>query len=602
MASTSSTALAATGLIALAVAATPTLTTAQQRLSWLPAPCATGLLLPQDPAIVPLRLDRALPAPRDAVSIDAYVELSPVHQRMVRRLLGEQDRSGTAQACWLSAPTPAAASLLEAAMRGATDFQPGNRWTDTASGNGLSQGDPTTITYSFVPDGTWIPNGIGEGGASSDLFATFNGAFPSQATWQDRIHDAFERWSQLTGITFVHEPNDDGATMNNGNDGAIGVRGDVRIGGKHIDGSNSVLAYNYYPDRGDMVLDTADASYYGNSTNDYRRLFNVVGHEVGHGIGIQHVCPIDQSKLLEPTLSTMFVGPQFDDVLTGQRLYGDAREPNDAPTSAHDLGALPDGLNEFGGLSIDSDTDVDHYRFSVAGDKLLSVTVSPSGTPYLEGPQVNGSCTAGVSFDPRAFLDLAFEVLDAQGTTVLATANAQPAGGDEQVTALPLSAGSYQVRVVGTGVDHIQAYRLSLDIVDNGDVAAANPVGTGCGGLTWNAINRPVLGLGLVLTLDNIPNPGGSIGLFLLGESGLPTGIDLTALGAPGCRVYQTTLDIRVAFPLTNTLHVFTLPIPSNPALSGGRLWTQGALAVPPGTNPLGVLTANGLELVLGTQ
>jgi hypothetical protein len=51
-----------------------------------------------------------------------------------------------------------------------------------------------------------------------------------------------------------------GASMP-GNAGQLGVRGDVRIGGRSIDAPSNVLAYNYYPSvGGDMVLDTDDAS------------------------------------------------------------------------------------------------------------------------------------------------------------------------------------------------------------------------------------------------------------------------------------------------------------------------------------------------------
>ena len=45
-------------------------------------------------------------------------------------------------------------------------FVPGNRWSTTASGPTGRQGDPITLTWSFVPDGTTIP---GEG--PSDLIS-----------------------------------------------------------------------------------------------------------------------------------------------------------------------------------------------------------------------------------------------------------------------------------------------------------------------------------------------------------------------------------------------------------------------------------------------
>ena len=45
----------------------------------------------------------------------------------------------------------------------------GSRWSGTATdGFGLTQGDPTTITWSFIPDGTFISGGVGEPASNSD--------------------------------------------------------------------------------------------------------------------------------------------------------------------------------------------------------------------------------------------------------------------------------------------------------------------------------------------------------------------------------------------------------------------------------------------------
>src|SRR5262245_11542381 len=63
-------------------------------------------------------------------------------------------------------------------------FSDGSRWTWTATdGCCLSQGQPTTLTYSFVPDGTTITGGAGEPTSPSDLFAFLNGIYGSPAVW-----------------------------------------------------------------------------------------------------------------------------------------------------------------------------------------------------------------------------------------------------------------------------------------------------------------------------------------------------------------------------------------------------------------------------------
>ena len=184
---------------------------------------------------------------------------------------------------------PAILGLL--ITQSAVGFIPGRRWSSTASGRTGSYGDPITLTWSFVPDGTTISD-EGPSDLISFLDHTF-GAGPgdtdlTRRPWFASFEQSFDRWGQLGGITFVYEPNDDGVSHATSS-GQLGIRGDVRIGGVYIDGPSSVLAYNFFPNNGDMVLDTGDASFYSNSSNNFRRLRNVVMHEHGHGMGINHV-------------------------------------------------------------------------------------------------------------------------------------------------------------------------------------------------------------------------------------------------------------------------------------------------------------------------
>jgi len=346
----------------------------------------------------------------------------------------------------------------------------GSRWTRTATdGFGLGQGDPTTLTWSVVPDGTAISGAIGEPAAPSNLRAFLNGIYGSPANWLPVFQQVFDRWSAITGITYVYEANDDGVALFNSS-GVLGVRADVRIGGHRIDGNYGVLAYNYYPNNGDMVLDTAD-SFYNNTNNDSLRLRNTLAHEHGHGLGFAHSCPINQTKLMEPYLSTAFDGPQHDEIHGATRAYGDPLETNDSAGAASDLGSLGNGSFALGDLSVDDDSDRDFFAFTVGPNKTASVTVTPVGASYLMGPQnPNGSCSAGSSFSTLVQNDLALQVLDRNGTSVLANVNAHPAGVAESLAnvALPSGAGSYYVRVTPGTSNAAQLYQLGLTI---GDVA-----------------------------------------------------------------------------------------------------------------------------------
>ena len=148
-------------------------------------------------------------------------------------------------------------------------------------------------------------------------------------------------WSELNGLSNVYEPNDDGAawTQSTIDAGALDVRGDVRIAGHLIDGNSGVLAYNFFPDFGDMVIDTGD-TFYNDTSDSSLRLRNVLAHEHGRGLGLSHSCPINQTKLMEPFVSTAFDGPQHDDILGTNRGYGDTNEHNDVTGSPTALGAF----------------------------------------------------------------------------------------------------------------------------------------------------------------------------------------------------------------------------------------------------------------------
>jgi hypothetical protein len=347
------------------------------------------------------------------------------------------------------------------------------RWSYTATdGNTGTTGDPITITWGIVPDGTWA-----DGGAS-DLIADFDAEFGG-VDWMSKMRNAFNLWEQAIGITYV-EVSDDGANMP-GSSGQLGVRGDVRIGGRSIDGPSNVLAYNYYPSAGgDMVLDTDDASFFSSPLFKYAHLKNTVTHEHGHGIGLGHVIPENCTKLMEAYHcgGSYYVGPQDDDIRGGMRDYGDPYENNDSNSDPTDLGSIPDTLI-VENLSIDNgNTDVDWYLVTLP-DAGMGVEVDPVGSTYMLGNE--GGTASSVSTDSISDPDI--DLYDATGTTLLASATSAGLGETEILTYIVPSAGDYQIKVyrkAGSG-NGVQRYNMMVYTDDLAGVPFADGAFPGAG-------------------------------------------------------------------------------------------------------------------------
>jgi hypothetical protein len=334
----------------------------------------------------------------------------------------------------------------------------GNRWTRTATnGSGLAQGHPSTITWSVVPDGTSIGGFSGESAAPSDLRRRLDTLYGSMGTWLPLLQQVFDRWEAVSGIDFVYEPADDGVSYSNANNGVLGRRGDIRVGGHLIDGNSGVLAYNFFPNMGDMVIDTAD-NFFNSLASNSLRLRNVLAHELGHGLGLPHSLPVAGAKLMEPYINLSFDGPQHDDILRMNRGYGDRLESNDTSGTAFGLGALPSELVTVSDVSIDDDSDVDLFSFSVTANSVVDFAIAPVGSVYTVGLE-GGS---NESFDSRAQSNLSLAVLAANGTTIVRSVNEAGIGGNETIVDLNLSSGQYYVRVTGAQ-NAAQLYTLSVD-------------------------------------------------------------------------------------------------------------------------------------------
>ena len=350
-------------------------------------------------------------------------------------------------------------------------FNDGARWTNTATdGGGLGQGDATTLTWGIVADGTTTQAGCGApAGQTSDLIAFLDGVYNETATgpdlttrtWFVLFQSVFDEFTSFSGITFVYEPNDDGVPISGANSGVLGVRPDIRIVGHMIPAP--VIGCNFFPNHGDMALETS-RGFFTNTANNSVRLRNSIGHELGHGIGLNHVIPVNQTKLMEPTISAAFDGPQEDDILAVNRGYGDRNESgtgNDTTATATSLGNLvPNASLGTTQVSIDDDSDTDVFAFTLTGSADVSIDVDPTGTIYQSGPQ-NGTPT---TFNAEAQNDLAFEVLADDGVTILASVSATGLGQTESLLNLNLAAGDYFLRVTGTE-NSVQMYDISMSAV-----------------------------------------------------------------------------------------------------------------------------------------
>lgn len=340
-------------------------------------------------------------------------------------------------------------------------FNDSDRWSRTATNTtSLTQGDATVIRWSIVPDGTPVSGYNGEPAAPSNLRSWLAGIYGTNASstaaadqpWFSVMQSVFDRWSAVSGVTYVYEAADDGAALGSQNVGSVGRRGDVRISGHYIDGPSNVLAYNFYPTVGDMVLDTGD-TFFNNTGSNSIRLRNTMAHELGHGLGLGHVTPVSGTKLMEPSISLGFDGPQADDILAVNRGYGDRLEKNSGNNTAATAASLGDGaIFTLDTLSIDDDSDIDWFQFTVGAGSSLSVTLTPTGSTYTSN---------STSFNALTQSNLALAVYGSNGTTLLASANAGAAGVAESLSNFNLpGSGTYYVRVTGSA-NAAQMYRLS---------------------------------------------------------------------------------------------------------------------------------------------
>ncbi len=444
--------------------------------------------------------------------------------------------------------TPELQARLEAVNRAIAaylDVDPNNPFEDRyklASRWSGGQGTPRVITWSFVPDTvsiTGAPN-IGEPTSNSSLFTTFDAKL-ARATWISRFQACFDRWEALTGIDFQRvtvagQDWDDGAAWGSA---LSATRGDMRIGMHPIDGFNGILAYCYFPSNGDMVLDKNDAtgnSNFFNSSSTHVFLRNTVTHEMGHGLGLNHVCPSIGTKLMEPFLNLGFDGPRHDDVRALQRHYGDINEPDNTAATAvssgaisagqsHTLGTIPGvAISNSSTLSIDANGEVDYHSFSTSQILLATVSLTPLGLTYDSSIQnLDGTCASGSNFDSLAAADLMFDVRT-PADSLMTTVNSSGAGAPETLVGVLLSPpGNYLVKVYENGTPaESQMYQLVISTPTACTVTASDTLPNYVS-LTWTHIPNNT---GYIIKRNILPLEAGAV---QVGTSATNSFLDTTA-------------------------------------------------------------------------
>ena len=150
------------------------------------------------------------------------------------------------------------------------------------------------------------------------------------------------------------------------------------------------------------------------------------------------------------------------------------------------------------------------------------------------------------------------------------------------------------------GFDRCLEYLCSDDICiqDISVQAESTSYGVGCFDLALSANGPPTLGSTIQLVTTNVPS-GTSLGFTFLSFTKFDPGIDLSSNGMPGCWQF-VGLDVVTTFLPSGSVGVVPFQLPNSITFGGAEVRSQSA-TLSPATTPLGVITSNGIELVLGT-
>ncbi len=365
-------------------------------------------------------------------------------------------------------------------------------WVGDLSQGPSGQASKARFTYSFPSDGTiWGLSEVAPTGPSN-LDARLLAEFGSENLdlGREYFRQALASWRKYSGNTYF-EVADDGAPMNQSTT-RVPTRGDIRMGGRDF-GTGTFLAYNAFPSNdfasiggSDMVMNNSfwGSSNFGDPADNYRYLRNTVAHEHGHGLGFIHVTPCNETKLMEPFISTEFDVVGVDERRNTGRNYGDRFAGNHSQNDAAPLG----NLNDDGGRSVrllqlatngengPNNTDQDWFSFTLTAPTAVRLRIEPTGGSYSNGQQFFNCFGSNSTVDAQSAGDLTLTLFDALGEVAQASANGP--GLAEEINR-QLAPGTYFVRVQDIGPNPtsdqiVQMYDLS--VANIGNLLFPNPV------------------------------------------------------------------------------------------------------------------------------
>lgn len=352
--------------------------------------------------------------------------------------------------------------------------------------------NPAHLTFSFPPSNTTWGGLYSYPTGPNVLPARLLTEFGSLERGREFLRQCFATYELACGITY-DEVADDGAAMSN-SETRSAFRGDIRVGG--FDGAcGSCLAWDAFPSGdgivdeggGDMCIRTdfywdTDGSYYRNPENNYRYLRNTFTHEHGHGTGAIHVVPCNETKNMEPFISTAYDTLEIDDIRGLQRSYGDRYAGNHSKDDAHSFGNLNtiftvgEGVYErwlsVNTATIANNTDEDWFRFTISETSDIYINVFPIGGNYVYGQQSDSCTGTTVNVNASSAGDLGLYFYnDTDVGYQYASLTGEP-GESETLNIDNLPAGTWYFRVrnmqTPDSVDgYVQLYNLTVR-VDNG--------------------------------------------------------------------------------------------------------------------------------------
>lgn len=277
-------------------------------------------------------------------------------------------------------------------------------WLGAANLGDAGTSRPAQLTYSFPDDGVhWGLTCAGYLQGPNDLGAKLITAYGALDRGREFIRSSVAGWRNVAGLTYT-EVADDSSPQDTAT-ARVATRGDIRFGGLAFAPIGQPLAYNAFPGAatsgcsgGDMTINTNyfTSLYFTNPAGNFLYFRNAVAHEHGHGLGFLHSVPCNQTKLMEPTISTGTFLLSPDDVRGAIRNYGDRF----APLGNHSAA----GAKDFGNLTVPSSRSVierdlgingtavvvngnpptflsedDWFKFTIGSTQAVTITVDPTG-------------------------------------------------------------------------------------------------------------------------------------------------------------------------------------------------------------------------------